>query len=232
MYLWTAFLIGLLGSTHCIGMCGPIALALPLSSKDKLKVAFDGLIYNLGRISTYSIIGLLLGILGKGFAIAGMQKTLSLGMGIFLLIVLLFSINVESKIVQFAPLTRFIYFVKLKLGKLLKTQTKSALYFIGILNGFLPCGLVYMALAGAITAPTVFDSVVFMAAFGMGTLPLMLTVSIAGGFVTPRFRNYVRKITPVFIFLFAVLFMYRGLGIDLPMNLQFWIDQGSPTLCH
>ena len=232
MHFWTAFLIGLVGSTHCIGMCGPIALALPLSSRDKVKVVLDGLIYNFGRIFTYSLIGLLLGVLGRGFAIAGMQKTLSLSLGIFLLIVLFFSINVESKIVNFKPLQQFINFVKIKLGKLLKTQTKSALFFIGVLNGFLPCGLVYMALAGAITAPSLLKSALFMTAFGLGTLPLMLVVSVAGGFVTPKFRSFVRKISPIFIFLFAVLFIYRGLGIQLPMNLQFWIDQGSPKLCH
>ena len=232
MILWTAFTIGLFGSLHCIGMCGPIALALPYQGNTKFATTFNALLYNFGRIFGYSIIGILPGLLGKGLFIAGFQKNLSLALGVFLLLAAIFSFNLERKIVTIPLIDRFNGFVQTRLSRLLKRRTRQTLFGVGFVNAYLPCGLVYMALAGALTQNSVLGGSYYMAMFGLGTIPMMLALGLSGQIISIRIRNMFRKMVPVFMLLFAALFIFRGLNIDLPLDLQFWIDQGSPPRCH
>ena len=125
--LWTAFTLGLLGSLHCVGMCGPIALALPYARESRFKTLSMVLQYNFGRITTYMIVGFLIGFLGKGLFLAGLQSWLSVFLGVVLLGITFFSINVENQLVQLPMLNSFFSWVKQQLSYQLKRYTTASL---------------------------------------------------------------------------------------------------------
>lgn len=230
--LYTAFTIGLLGSLHCIGMCGPIALALPYQGQSRWQAAVNVLLYNLGRIGTYSLLGLFIGILGRGLFLAGFQTYISIGIGVLLLAVALFSINIEARLLRLPFLTKLNDWVKRRLASQLSRHGSSSLFLIGMLNGLLPCGLVYMAIAGAVAAGSVAGGLVYMALFGAGTIPLMLTTALAGQFINLRLRNRLRRAIPVFLIAFAILFIARGLQFQIPDDFRFWENLQQIPMCH
>lgn len=230
MELWTAFIMGLVGSLHCVGMCGPIALALPYQANSKWQSAFNVVLYNLGRILTYSFFGLLLGFLGKGIALSGYQQWVSIFLGCLLLITAVFSLPVESKLQNIGSVRWLMSQVQKSLGALLQKPDGGSLLLIGILNGFLPCGFVYVGLAGAVTTGSILKSMGYMALFGLGTVPLMLSVSLSSRFISLPTRRKIQKILPVFLFLFAILFILRGLNLGIPF-ISPQIGEGGGS-CH
>ena len=171
MILWSALLLGLAGSIHCVGMCGPIAMALPLTTREKTAVIIQSLLYNLGRITTYALLGCIFGLLGWGITLLGYQNILSIGMGVILILTALFTISIEQKLLANTILTKLIGQLKNKLAKLLSVQNNGSAFRIGLLNGLLPCGLVYLALAGSITTGSYLMGTLYMTAFGFGSLP-------------------------------------------------------------
>lgn len=232
MAIWTAFTIGLLGSLHCIGMCGPIALALPYQRGHRISAAGNVLLYNLGRVLTYTLLGTAIGLAGKGFFLAGAQSYVSVGLGVLLLVVALFSIDVESRILRLPFMRQLNTWVKTQLGKLLRNGGQKELFLMGTLNGLLPCGLVYVAIVGAVSTGTVWSSAAYMAAFGAGTIPLMLATALAGQFINLQWRARLRKLLPVFLVGFALLFIMRGLNFDVPIEFRFWEDLQAAPMCH
>ena len=230
--LWTAFIMGLFGSLHCVGMCGPIALALPVQSKNRFSMVSKLLLYNFGRTTTYVFLGLLIGLLGEGLFLAGMQKWLSIGLGISLLIIALFSINIESRLLNAPILGRAFLSIKLLLGKLLKSSSAPALFRTGVVNGFLPCGLVYMAIVGAVSMGDLFGSAFYMLLFGLGTIPLMLLTAVAGQMASIKLRNSIKKLFPIFVAALALLLIYRGIRFDLPEDFSFWAMMQNMPMCH
>lgn len=230
--LWTAFTIGLFGSLHCVGMCGPIALALPYKKESKFVAAASGLLYNMGRVTTYSFLGLIIGLIGKGVFLAGIQQWLSVGLGVLMLIIAIFSIPVETKITSIAFIQKPYIKLKSLLGKFLTQNSWKALFLTGVLNGFLPCGLVYMAIVGGVSMASLEQGVAYMALFGLGTIPLMLIVSLAGSVVSIKLKNTFRKLYPVFLVVFAAILIARGLNFDLPRDFNFWESSQDVPLCH
>ena len=219
MELWTAFILGLVGSLHCAGMCGPLVLALPGSSL-RTRFLAGRLAYNAGRIAAYSLIGLLFGLLGKSLALAGLQRCLSLSLGILLLVGLF-----ASKRASVAPwLSRFVNHLKNAMAGLLRERTLTATATLGLLNGFLPCGLVYVAAAAAGASGHVSSAVGYMAAFGAGTLPMMLTLSLSGRLMPFTLRLRLQRLIPVSVFLIATLLILRGMALGVPYL--------SPDLSH
>lgn len=210
----TGFTIGILGSFHCIGMCGPIALSLPVYELPGWQRMLYVLLYNLGRVTAYALMGVLFGLLGKQFFIGGYQQVLSIVLGVLILLVLFFSKYLDGNKSFFNTFTNFI---KRSLSNLLKNEKKFYTYIlIGFLNGFLPCGLVYIAIAGAIATGNILHSSLFMAAFGLGTFPVMVTVTVLGNFISIQWRNQMRKAVPVFVGVMAILLILRGLNLGLP----------------
>lgn len=206
----------MLGSFHCIGMCGPIALALPIHHQDSLTRVFSILSYNFGRIVTYSFLGLIFGLLGASIFIGKYQQVLSIAIGVLILIVLIVP-RIFSFVSENSLLVKFQTLIQRKLSVLFQQEKKmSTLFFIGILNGFLPCGLVYMALAGALVSGSTINGVLFMSMFGFATVPIMFAVSYFGNFVTVSFRSQIRKAVPLVIGLMAVLLILRGLNLGIP----------------
>ncbi|MBK7335403.1 MAG: sulfite exporter TauE/SafE family protein [Saprospirales bacterium] len=232
MFLWTAFTIGLLGSLHCIGMCGPIALSLPYGGAGRLAAAGNGLLYNLGRTFTYVLIGSLFGLLGKGIFLAGYQSALSISMGVLMLILAFFSTDLESRIARLSFLQKPLFRLKSALGNLIRAKSHTSFLGIGMLNGLLPCGLVYMAVVGAVSTGSVWKGAAYMGLFGLGTIPLMLFTSLAGNWIGVQVRRRIRAVLPFMLALIAVLLIFRGLNFDLPRGLELWEDTSNVPMCH
>jgi uncharacterized protein len=216
MYYWEAFIIGLAGSLHCIGMCGPIALALPLKQPDWAGRSMAALLYNLGRAITYALMGAIFGALGLGFRLAGLQQSLSIALGIIMILTVLFPM-LFRKWGSPAFLETFNKKLQLILSRRFSSPGYLSLFTIGLLNGLLPCGLVYMAIAGALVSGSLADGALFMFVFGLGTIPVMLALSLGGVYVGIQVRNRIRRIIPYAVILIGVLFILRGLNLGIPM---------------
>lgn len=214
--LLTAFIFGLLGSFHCIGMCGPIAFMLPVSGNNPLLKFFQILLYHSGRLFAYSSIGLAFGIAGKSLNLFGFQQQLSIAIGILMIVVVLIPSAKFQKYNFSSPVFKIIGRVKTSLGTALKKRTPDTFFTIGFLNGFLPCGLVYMAVFGAIASGSMLTGSLYMLLFGLGTVPLMTVAVYSHNMLGSKTRNNVRKIIPVFVFLIGMLFVLRGMGLDIP----------------
>ncbi|MDN5205049.1 sulfite exporter TauE/SafE family protein [Fulvivirgaceae bacterium BMA10] len=213
MFLLSAFLVGLFGSLHCLGMCGPIVLALPKRKKHLHRK----LIYNLGRISTYALFGIVIGTIGQGIYWFGFQQILSIFLGVTILLLLLFGKQKVLNLSGFAPFGKFVTFVKSKFQKYIHRDDLMSSYLLGAVNGLLPCGLVYMAVAGALATGHVFGAMLYMILFGLGTLPMMLGVAFAGQSIVQRWRPKMTKVViPTFILCMAVLLIVRGMNLGIP----------------
>lgn len=206
--------IGILGSFHCVGMCGPIALSLPIYNVSTWKKLFFITLYNLGRVVAYSLLGAIFGLVGMQFFIGGYQQILSISLGVLILFFLFFNTYSSNKNSYF---NIFSNFIKKQLGSLLRNDKKFYTYiFIGFLNGFLPCGLVYVAIAGAVATGSIANSVLFMAAFGLGTFPIMFSVTVLGKYISLQLRNQMRRAVPLFVGVMAILLILRGLNLGIP----------------
>ncbi len=214
-WLAAAFLLGAAGSAHCLGMCGPIALAVPSPSNTLRARWMSTLLLNAGRISTYTLLGVAVGSLGLGMRLAGLQQAVSITGGILLLL----STAMPSLLHRWSPTGR----VALGIGRLrsalarnLKRTAPEALFLTGALNGLLPCGLLYAALLGAasLAAPT--HAALFMAAFGLGTWPALMALRMGGALVSSTARLRLRKLSPVLISAVAMLMILRGMGLGIP----------------
>ena len=233
--LLSAIVFGLLGSFHCIGMCGPIAFMLPIDRENKTKGFFQITSYHLGRLFTYSLIGLLFGLLGKGFYFFGFQQQISIIVGLSMILVILFP-KFFSKINFSKRINKTIFKVKNALGKELKKKGNDTFFTIGFLNGFLPCGLVYMAIFGAIATTNALSGSLYMFLFGLGTVPLMTAVVFLGNFTKGAFRKKIQKVIPIVVVFIGVLFVLRGLGLGIPFvsPLEPILSKAaeSATTCH
>lgn len=217
MFLYTAFLVGILGSFHCIGMCGPIALALPVQKRDYWSLLKSRLLYNAGRIVTYVFLGALMGLIGQGLVFSGAQQSLSIGIGLLILVVWLLPAHLSRPLQRRNPLQKFSFFLKQKFGTLFRQKTNFSYFMIGLLNGFLPCGLVYLALAGAIATGQTGSGMLYMLFFGLGTFPVMLLVSLGSQWITPSLKTIMyKKMLPVFTITLGILFILRGLNLGIP----------------
>lgn len=216
MEIFTGFVIGLLGSLHCIGMCGPIALALPAGKFKSIRFYFGRIYYNLGRVVTYSFFGLVFGIIGKNFAMAGLQSWVSIISGAGIIIIVLLPQRIKANALSILPFYKVTDKIKNAFGGLFKSGSLTAMFLIGILNGFLPCGFVYVGLAGALASGEVVRGILYMALFGLGTLPVMFLTSVIGNFISIGIRQKLTKIIPALAILLAVIFILRGLNLGIP----------------
>lgn len=224
-----AFLLGLAGSAHCAGMCGPLALALPPTGKTRALFLAGRLAYNGGRIITYAILGGLFGLLGQTFAVAGLQRWVSLVAGTVILLGLLLS----PGMIAGAPLARGVGWLKVALGKLLRRRALSSLFAIGVLNGLLPCGLVYAACFGAAATGNAIIGIAYMIVFGAGTLPMMLAFSIAGHKLQLAFRFKLQRLIPVSLAIVGTLLLLRGMALGIPYLSPALSEQpGAGQCCH
>ena len=214
--LYSAIILGLLSSFHCVGMCGPIAFVLPVDRTNKYKQGYQTLLYHLGRLLAYSSIGLLFGLVGKGLYLAGFQQRLSILLGILMIALVLIPLRILNKYNFSKPVYRGIGIIKSKLGLYLKKKSSKAIFTIGFFNGFLPCGMVYMALVGAMATTEFYLGGLYMFLFGLGTIPMMTVAVYSKNIFSLNFRNKIQKAIPIFVVLIGLLFILRGMGLGIP----------------
>ena len=214
--VFAGFALGIMGSFHCLGMCGPIALSLPVNKERPLYALLSNLFYQLGRVSTYATLGFLFGWLGQGIRLAGIQQYLSIGVGIAMIVLVVFprATNFFSQ-----PLTgrylRWTSPLKSSLGKMMRQDQPQNRYVFGLLNGLLPCGLVYVALVGAIGMGNAVEGAAYMALFGIGTIPMMFMAMFAGSVLRVSFRQRLQKLVPIVVVVIGALFILRGMGLGI-----------------
>lgn len=230
MLFWTALLLGLGGSLHCVGMCGPIVLALPLTAKERGVVIGQSLLYHFGRVTTYAIMGFFMGAMGWGIALAGWQKSLAILLGVSLIISALFSLKTTYSFLDKFQHS-FFSIIQQQLRKAFTINGAFSSFKIGLLNGVLPCGLVYVALASAVVTGSGLSGAFYMAAFGLGTVPMMLAVMIFGKINRPLFGK-LRSFIPYGLFIFGAFLVYRGMMLQVPEELGFWELTNFPVRCH
>ena len=240
----SALILGLGSGFHCIGMCGPIALSMGLTKQQALNFHLQNTTYNFGRIVTYAFLGASLGIVGEGFNVAGIQQYLTVGVGVLLIVMALFSFGGKDFASKIPFLSKFLLSIKINLGKYLQKPGYSSRFITGILNGFLPCGMVYMALTTSLAAGGVWQGAAFMALFGLGTFPFMFAVVFFGNMMNTAFRIKVLKIIPVMMIILGGLFVLRGLELGIPLvspkkeamqvihNDSATHHQGDHSSCH
>ena len=232
--LYSAFIFGLISSFHCVGMCGPIAMMLPFDRNNEAKKVTQIITYHIGKLTAYGILGLIFGVLGRSFYLAGMQQQLSIIVGVLMIVVALVPEKIFAKYNFSKPVYKIISKVKSSLGQQFKNKSYKSLFTIGLLNGFLPCGMVYVAIFGAIAMQSVSLGVLYMLLFGIGTIPMLTAVIYISNVLSFSFRGTLQKIIPVVAVVIGMLFIIRGLGLDIPYlspsNMSLFVQ--SEANCH
>ncbi len=222
--LWPAALVlGAAGSAHCIGMCGPIALAVPSMGADRRSRWMSTALLNSGRLISYALLGLAFGAFGEGLRLAGLQQSVSVIAGILLLIAALAPSVLERVGAQGRP-AMAISRLRGALARHLRRTAPEAIFLTGVLNGLLPCGLVYTAAIGAAAAGTAMQGAVLMLLFGAGTLPALVAVRLGSGLIGTRARTYLRRLSPVVVGAMGLLLILRGSRLDIP-----YVSPAVPT---
>lgn len=234
--LYAAFILGLLGSFHCVGMCGPVAFLLPLDRRNSTKRILQLISYHLGRVLTYSILGIFIGLVGKSLNLFGMQQQLSIVVGILMIVVILIPIKLFNRYNFSRPIYQAVGKLKSAIGVNLKKKSAGTFFTIGYLNGLLPCGLVYMAIFGALASGGALQGGIYMLFFGLGTIPLMTTAIYLGNFLKGKTKQRLKKAIPVFVVVIGVLFILRGMGLDIPYVSPSEVvavkQVGNQLMCH
>ncbi len=214
--LYAALIFGFFTGFHCAGMCGPIAVALPLKNDSKFAKFTGAFLYNIGRAITYAIIGFLFGMLGEGLNLAGFQQWVSIVMGTLMILSVFFPALFKNRFELNKTAFSFVGNIKFKLRKLFSTPKYGTLFLIGLLNGLLPCGPVYAAVAGATATGSAAAGAAFMFLFGIGTMPMLLTISLLGNIISGKLRQKIAKLIPVTVVIIGLLFILRGAGLGIP----------------
>ena len=214
--LLSGFLLGFLGSLHCVGMCGPIVLALPFRSPVRWRFIAKRVLYHLGRISVYTLFGLAFGFLGDRVQFTNLQHTISIVAGVFILLIGLSSLFHLQFLTKLSFIEKPYVWMKALLGKYITGDGLPSGFLLGVLNGFLPCGFVYIAIAGSLLYHDPLQSSLFMTTFGSGTIPALILVSILPGLFGNKIKFNVRKLIPVITIVMAIIFIIRGLNLGIP----------------
>lgn len=226
-----ALLMGLTGSLHCAGMCGPIIWVMPFQRLSGFKKWLGIGLYHTGRITVYAMMGAVLYSFKSLFQ-PQVQQYISIILGAMLLILGIMSFFPSGR---FAVKIPWAGFVQRKLGKFMGSPSVFSLFVTGMLNGLLPCGLVYMALSATVVAPTVYNAVLLMYAFGLGTVPMMVALTVIKNGVSVMQLVHIRKFVPVVMLFFGCLFVLRGMNLGIPyISPKVAIEQNEvkAECCH
>jgi sulfite exporter TauE/SafE len=218
-----------------MGMCGPIAIAIPHKSETKLGVVVDDFAYNIGRVITYTVLGALIGIVGATVSLAGYQEILSVIAGVMLLLVILVPKKYANKLTHFSIVGKLVRKLQKHLQFFLQSKNRSSLFILGLLNGLLPCGLVYVALTASLANADILGSALFMTAFGFGTVPIMFVIFFARDMISLDLRQKLLKIVPYGIAIVAILLILRGMSIGIPYIspiLPEAVNSAGGSCCH
>lgn len=231
--LIAGFTLGFAGSLHCVGMCGPLSLALPTGHLSGSMKLLSLLLYQFGRIIMYALLGFIFGLVGRGIYIAGIQQWFSVAMGLLVLLVAVLHF-VQQGSIHLSFLTRFYGSVSKLIGRILRRQPGvTGFLLLGMANGLLPCGMVYIALAATLSFYKVYQGVGFMALFGAGTLPAMMLVGYGGQMINPGIKRLFRKSVPFFITATGIILILRGLNLGIAfISPVLPSPAGQAVICH
>lgn len=213
--LWTAFILGIGSSLHCVAMCGPITMALPSEASKKTFIV-NRVVYNLGRILTYALMGVLLGIFISGISLQEYQSHISIVAGVSLLLMAFFYKRVERFLSGNSITGSGVRQLQKNMRQHMKKTGVVSRFILGMLNGLLPCGMVYFALIGALAQSTIGASAAYMSLFGLGTLPMMLSVAFTTQLISGKVKLFLSENRPVLVGIIALLFVLRGLELGIP----------------
>ncbi len=220
-----AFLTGLVGSLHCLGMCGPIALSLPGTAQQGGRYLLGRLLYNLGRIVTYSALGAVVAMMGVAAAMFDVQRWFSLALGVVMIALALHHYGVWGK--KWAQGDNMVTRAwRRGMGRVMQIQGHAGMFALGLMNGILPCGLVYAGLFLAANSAAAWEGAAKMALFGLGTVPLMLSLSWSGKWLGGWLRKRSRMIMPTMMAFLGIMFLVRGMALGIPY-LSPRMEQGS-----
>lgn len=209
IFIASGFGLGLLSSLHCVGMCGPLALSLPFAGNAGVRRWKNVFLYNTGRVSTYMFLGTIPGLVGNLFFAAGYQQLFSLIIGAAITLFFFSSIIARKRTIAFT-------WVQKKITRLMANPSRRQFFLIGMANGLLPCGMVYMAVSYAAIAGNVFGSTAFMLSYGLGTIPLMMALSLGWFNLAPSLRYKLRGALPYVGLAVGCLLLLRGMGLGIP----------------
>lgn len=207
-FILAALLLGFAGSLHCVGMCGPLMLALPESSH----WATTRLLHQAGRLTMYTLFGALMGAFGQTLVAVGLQQWLAVLSGAFMLLFLAWPAGMKMP-----PFThRWTAYIKRPFHHWMTKKTKSSFFMLGVLNGILPCGLVYMALSASLAVGSIWKGALFMWVFGLATAPALLAVSGFSRWIKSHFRWSGFRVVRISLAFLAVLMILRGANLGIP----------------
>jgi sulfite exporter TauE/SafE len=205
-----------MGSMHCVGMCGPIAMAVPLNNHSKVYRLLGSLNYLFGKALTYAFLGIFSGVFAKMLNMAGVQRYISLFTGFLILLILVIQKFGNGNLGSERFNYQWVGFLKKQFKNMLHRKSLLSAFLIGLINGVLPCGLVYIALAGAVGAGGWWQSMLYMFLFGISTIPLMLMLMIFKSKMSVSYKNLFQKAVPTFTLVIAMLLIIRGLNLGIP----------------
>ncbi len=226
-YQLLAFFMGLLGSLHCAAMCGPLVLALPVGRRSQWRAFLNKLVYQVGRVLTYILLGLLIASIGNALSFRGWQQGVSIGTGVLLLIAGTFMLAGRYSTLLVGVQQRLLAPLVKRMGYWLYRPGGNLI--AGMVNGLLPCGMVYLALAGSLSANSVMNGGLFMLFFGLGTLPMMLSISIFGNFIRRYVRFNMAKWLPAMFVVMGCWFLLRGANLDIAYLSPLIYPEGALT---
>lgn len=213
--IWLGFVMGLASNLHCLGMCGPIALATPVDRSSSWTIFRDLTKYHSGRIAVYTTMGVFAGLIGASIRFLDWLQWISIASGI--LIILFAWGKYFAKIPLGARIQAWFFPLLQKFRKnAIQSKSPFKLIFLGMVNGLLPCGVVYLALGNAVLADSYFGSAMAMMTFGLGTLPILLAIGVFGGKIGNAFKNKWKNVVPVMLTVVGAVIILRGMNLGIP----------------
>ncbi len=225
------FLMGFTGSLHCAGMCGPIIWIMPFQVFSGFKRVLAIAMYHIGRISVYALMAIVLHSFKELFN-PRVQQYVSVFSGVLLLIAGIITFIPGHKIKFKLPWSEQ---VKTMLGKVIGNPGLGAITSAGILNGLLPCGLVYMALSATMVMPTAREAAMLMYVFGIGTVPMLVGITLLKSRIKLIKSGNINKFAPLIVFSFGLLFVLRGLNLGIPYvspKVEMTSKEVKSSCCH
>ena len=231
IFLATGFLLGLLGSLHCLTMCGPLVVAMPIVGKSWLHTIGNAGIYHGSRIIAYALLGTIPGLVGAGIGVTQSQKWISIALGFLFLITAVLSLF-GKQVFNLPAFSGLSMYIQNFFGRWVNSPGLSRLVGLGFVNGLIPCGMVYMALAAALGGTSLTLGILYMILFGLGTIPLLLIVSLFQHSNVLRFNQLIRRFMPISFAIIGLIFLWRGFFVEVPLDLKILRDLGWDILCH
>lgn len=242
MSAWEFYLIftlGLVSSLHCVSMCGPLVLSysLPLGSSKFSKQIFAHLSYNAGRIITYALLGIVAGLFGGtvGFLgqIAGFENVAAIVAGVLMVVsgIIMLDLIPNKKLQKFNPLIYTQKFLR-PLGRRISSTSIRSKFSLGLILGFMPCGLIYAALFKAMATGTMLAGAITMIAFGLGTSMSLLAIGIFSSAFSLKLNRWGNKLAAISVLLLGLFLVSRGVMPLMASAKQNSLQDSEVPACH